>query len=470
MLAKNDDGAPIRNGCVYLFDRQAARATVCPIRSVLAVRAAHTVVGLMTRPALCSVLLLASLVSCSGEPLTPSAAGGSLYNADDSDAGAADLRCQADANTPQRTDYAQPGPFQVSQLDLTFDDTSRPIAATDKHAAAPSRKLVTTIYYPSTGITLLGPERVADGGPFPLLMYSHGYSSSREAGAAIASHAASYGYIVVAPDFPLTNMLANDGAPDIEDTHNQPGDVSFLIDQMLALSADPSQLFAGAVDETRIGAVGLSLGGLTTLLVTYHPELHDERIKVAVPIAAPSSFFAQGFYHTRAVPTLLIHGDIDAFINYEANARRSLIRAAPNARLVSVANGTHAAFGAQMDQATTAALNALLAPQGAHPTNPDGLGCGAVGATLQMTRGAFLESLGGPENFIEPDPDPAASVPCLGDEYTLPALDSYEQNAIAVQGALAFFEAYFASSAETRTDGCRYLLHELTKQPAVKLE
>ena len=352
---------------------------------------------------------------------------------------------------------------------MTFDDATRPIAATDKHPAAPARSLVTTIYYPSSP-SLLGPAPLAKGHPFPLLMYSHGYSSTRGEAEPVAKQLASYGYIVVAPDFPLTNMLANDGAPDIEDTANQPGDVSFLIDQMLALSKQPDHFLAGGIDETRIGALGVSLGGLTTLLVTFHPKLHDPRIAAALPIAAPSSFFAQGYFHTREVPFMLLHGDLDAFLEYERNARRPFMRASGRARLITVAKGSHAAFGAQMDAATTALLNSLLAPEGADPSNPDGLGCGAVGPQLQMTGPAFLESLGGAENFIEPDPDPKATVPCLGDQYKHPAMDAFEQEKIAVASAPAFFDAHFAATEATRHDGCRYLLQELTKNPAVKLE
>jgi dienelactone hydrolase len=381
------------------------------------------------------------------------------------------LRCQASAETPQRTDYSKPGSFAVGSIEMTFDDSSRPITATDKHAAAPSRRLVTTIYYPAASQTpLIGQTPLAAGGPFPMLMYSHGYSSSRDEGAPVAKQAASYGYIVVVPEFPLTNIAANNGAPDVTDAANQPGDVTYLIDQMLALAADSSSLFANAVDETRIGALGVSLGGLTTWLVSFHPKLHDPRIKAAVPIAGLSSFFAQGFYHTRELPVLILHGDIDAFIDYELNARRSFTRAAPNARLITIAKGTHAAFGAQLDADTTAALNALLAPAGADPSNPDGLGCGAVGATLQDTGPEFLASFGGKDDFIELDPNSATVKPCQGTEYTKPALDAFEQEGIAVSSAVAFFEAYFAKSPETRQDGCRYLLHEVPKNPAVKLE
>lgn len=378
-----------------------------------------------------------------------------------------DLRCRADAAATQRVDYARPGRHQVATMDVTFEDTSRAISATDKHAAAPSRVLPTTIYYPSK-TALFAPAPVADGGPFPMLMYSHGYSSSRDEAGPVAQQLASYGYIVVVPEFPLTNILANGSAPDVMDAVNQPGDIKFLIDRMLA--SDAPQPLVHAADEKRIGALGLSLGGLTTYLVSFHPKLRDPRVQVSMPIAGLSSFFAQGFYHTHDMPMLILHGDIDAFINYELNGRRSFMRAAPNARLLTVKNGTHAAWGAQLDAATTALANALLAPAGADPSNPDGLGCGAVGGTLQMTGPEFIASFGGADEFIEADADPAATVPCQGGQYKQPALDSSKQEEIAVASAPAFFDAHFAQSAETRADGCHYLLYELTRNPAVKLE
>ncbi len=380
-----------------------------------------------------------------------------------------DLRCQADADVPQRTDYGKPGPYAVGTLDVTFEDTSRPITATDTHAAAPSRTLVTTIYYPaSDAASSSGQRPLAAGGPFPMLMYSHGYSSGRGEAGPVANRAASYGYIIVAPDFPLTNLLANDANPDVTDAANQPGDVSFLIDQLLSFSRDPSHLLANAVDETRIGAVGVSLGGLTTLLVSFHPRFHDERIKVAMPIAALSSFFAEGFYHTRPVPLLFVHGDMDAFVNYERNGLRAFMRAAPNARLITVAKGTHAAFGAQFDPTLLPVLNALIGAPNADPGNPDGVGCGAVGSTLSMTGPGFLDALGGPDDFIMPDDTELR--PCQGDEYTHPAIDPDEQEDIAVRSAVSFFEAHLASAPETRHDGCRYLLYEVPKTPAVTLQ
>ncbi len=39
-----------------------------------------------------------------------------------------------------------------------------------------------------------------------------------------------------------------------------------------------------------------------------------------------------------------------------------------------------------------------------------------------------------------------------------------------VRSASAFFEAHFAATPERRQDGCRYLLYEMPKNPAVTLE
>ena len=188
---------------------------------------------------------------------------------------ALDMRCPADSSIPQQTDFSMPGPLTAATMDVTFEDKSRPIPTTANQSGAPSRTLVTTIYYPSSGpAPLTGASPLATGGPFPMLMYSHGYSSNRGEAARVANRLASYGYIVVAPDFPLSNIGAN-GGPDIVDAANQPGDQSFLIDQLLALSHDPQHVLAGGVDEARIGALGVSLGGMTTLLITFHPRFQD---------------------------------------------------------------------------------------------------------------------------------------------------------------------------------------------------
>ena len=45
-----------------------------------------------------------------------------------------------------------------------------------------------------------------------------------------------------------------------EDIYKMPGDVSFLIDEMLRRSADKNSPFYRKIDQSRIGAAGTSLG------------------------------------------------------------------------------------------------------------------------------------------------------------------------------------------------------------------
>lgn len=416
-----------------------------------------------------TIQAIAPALEVAGAPMQPSAAGaaGGAPVAG-SAAPVMSLRCQADASLPQQTDYATPGPLEVATLDLTFEDTSRPIAQTSTHAAAPSRRLVTTIYYPTQGTRLFGAAPLADGGPFPLVMYSHGYSSTRGEAAAAANRLVSRGYIVVSADFPLSNMLANNGSPDSGDVGNQPGDVSFLIDRVLELSKDPGHVLANAIDPARIGATGVSMGGTTTLLVSLHPKLHDPRISVSMPIAPLSSFLLEGFYHTRPLPLLLLSGDLDAFIDYKTNARRSFELAQPNAHLVTLANGSHAAFAIQFDAGTVALLNGLLGKPGADPSNPDGFGCGAVADTLNAAPN-FVDSLGGPEEFIQLDPE-SPLAPCTGDEYKHPAMDPTKQVEVTAAAVAAYMDAHLAADSERRRDACRYVLHELPKLPGVTVE
>ena len=384
--------------------------------------------------------------------------------------GEPDLRCQADPTGPQLTDYSKPGPYTVGIYELTLSDIERPIEATAEHPAAPQRTLATRVYYPASAQPLFGlPAPLASGAPFPMLMYSHGYSSNRDESTSAGAHAASHGYLVVAPNFPLTSLLANGGAPDTKDIPNQPGDISFLIDQMLMFSEDPGHLFAGAVDAERIGALGVSAGGLTTLLVSLHATYHDPRVRAAIPVAPLASFFERPFYHaTRSIPLLLVHGDMDAFLDYGNNGRRAFDRASPHARLITVEKGSHAAFALPIDGALQQLIAGLVVPPEWSLDNPDAMGCAAVGETLQGTGLAVLETLEGPH--VDHGIGMEGKLVCAGDELTMPAMGIERQRSILAQAAVAFFDAHLGDGPERRRDGCRYLLHELPKDPAVTLE
>lgn len=280
----------------------------------------------------------------------------------------------------------QHGPYKVGKQNFKLVDTSRPTAANGDVPEASERILKTTVWYPARRRSLErlrpGPAPLAEGAcPCPLVTYSHGFMSFRSNGAYLAKYLARHGYVVTAANFPLTHF-GTAGGPQFRDVLNQPGDVSFLIDTLLAWSDDPDNRFAGQIDRQRIGAVGLSLGGMTTTLLAFHPSLRDARVGAAVSIAGSSAMFDERFFATAAVPFMMIAGDIDAMVNYSSNASQ-LQERAPRSTLVTLQGGSHTGFSG---------IAALLLRWF---DNPDSIGCWALrrGIDEQMVREEEFDDL-----------------------------------------------------------------------------
>lgn len=76
------------------------------------------------------------------------------------------------------------------------------------------------------------------------------------------------------PHFPLP-YAGTPGGINGADVQHQPGDVSFVIDQVLADASSEDTVFAGLVDDEKIGVAGhsdlLSLGGLPTTDLAMFP-------------------------------------------------------------------------------------------------------------------------------------------------------------------------------------------------------
>ena len=248
-----------------------------------------------------------------------------------------------------------PGPYQVGETTLNLFDTSRPTAPNGTYSGDSSgRSLITEVWYPK-------PEAGKPNGPYPLIVFAHGFMAFRTQSTRLCKHLASHGYFVVSPDFPLSGMAGytyNRGGPDIADVINQPGDITFLINTFLGYSNTAGNQFAGMIDPEKIGMTGHSLGGLTTILASEGMKA-DPRIKAAVPLSPIACFLEQEYYNFgQQVPVMVMTGTKDLITPFDSNATLTYANLKPPKYLVGIKGGTHVGF-IDMDVEESAALKAF---------------------------------------------------------------------------------------------------------------
>jgi len=109
---------------------------------------------------------------------------------------------------------------------------------------------------------------VASGGPFPLIVYSHGSGGQRYVSAFLTEALAARGFVVISVDHTGNTALdefTGTQLPRDEIVRLRPVDIRAEIDAMAAANDDPASMFAGAVDSSRVGLVGHSAGSTGAL-------------------------------------------------------------------------------------------------------------------------------------------------------------------------------------------------------------
>jgi dienelactone hydrolase len=208
---------------------------------------------------------------------------------------------------------AAAGSTSVTSTTMTFVDTSRSTPPWDGTAGTPSRTLVTTIWYPARAS---GSVTAAGNGPYPLIVFAHGLGGSPQDYRQLLTAWAAAGYVVAAPLFPLSSSQTP-GGPDGGDIGNQPGDMSFVIDQTLSASATANGPLSGLVDPNEIGAAGHSNGAITTLGLVANSCCRDTRVKAAVVMAGTTEGLGSGSYELTKAPPLLVISDVhDGLVPY----------------------------------------------------------------------------------------------------------------------------------------------------------
>ena len=204
--------------------------------------------------------------------------------------------------SPSSTKHTLPSPvrtgtYNVLDLTETFVDQSRPTRTPSGEGNAPTRTLVTVIRYPQ------------GDGPFPLIVLAHGQTGHPSKFSQLMTAWASAGFVVAAPVFPVTSIQGT--LETLADYVNQPADVSFVIDQVVARSEDQHGPLAGRIDADHIGVTGLSLGGATVYGIAFNSCCQDRRVDAALVMAGYLLPF-DGSFEFPSVPLLIIHGNGDA--------------------------------------------------------------------------------------------------------------------------------------------------------------
>jgi len=280
--------------------------------------------------------------------------------------------------------------------------------------------------------------------PAPLVVQAHGFLANRTGGTYVATHLASRGYVVVAATHPSTTLFARGGAQ-AEDVLLQSGDVSFLIDGMLA--ADGRHPRHPPIDPARIAVMGHSLGGLTATLATFHPRLRDPRIAAAIAMAGPMAMLEPRFFATAPVPFLMIAGTGDVIVDYRRNALATLDRVG-DGTLVSIAGASHSGF----DDAMTG-LPRLL-------DNPDRIACRVLTRTLHLG-----DALAHVRRATEAGDgiDLARVAPPCREPPPLVAMAAVDQQRITTLAVTAFLESRFAPDPIRRAQAWHYLTETLPR-------
>lgn len=234
-------------------------------------------------------------------------------------------------------------------------------------------------------------------GPHPLLIFSHGFGSTRQTYVGLSSHWASQGYVVIKPAHADAGRLKRD---DIEaawrnqtqsDWRNRVRDITSIIDGLDAIEESYPEL-KGKIDRTKIGVGGHSYGAFIAMLIggaKTFPEgtsYADPRVKAIAVLSpqGPSETFhlTADSYKELKLPTLFMTGTRDNGLNEKETPewRRQAFELSPagDKWLIVLEGAHHASFTGQ--------VNAMApgAPEVRSPTIGDPTIPGNTAAPIQQ--------------------------------------------------------------------------------------
>ncbi len=180
-----------------------------------------------------------------------------------------------------------------------------------------------------------------EGGPYPVVVYSHGYSGCSIASAYLCEALAAAGFVVAAPDHSddlkvcslspgfqrerfialkilisavkLGDRLA-EGKYDVDEFRYRFDQIEAAIDYLAAEGRDPRSPFFNLIDIKRIGAVGHSLGAFSVMVAAGASDVGmDFPIDAVVAMSGPGGdVFTCAQMEKIKIPAMLMYGTEEA--------------------------------------------------------------------------------------------------------------------------------------------------------------
>ena len=205
-------------------------------------------------------------------------------------------------------------------------------------------------------------------GPYPLIIFSHGFGAQRNAYVGLSSHWASQGYVVIKPAHSDSGRLQRDNVEQAwrnqtpADWRNRAADVKAILDGLDRIEESYPEL-KGKVDRAKIGVGGHSYGAFTAMLIggarTFPggTSYADPRVKAIVAMSpqgpSPTFGLTEESWKDVTVPSLFMTGTEDRGMSDDETPewRRRAFELAPagDKWLVVLEGVRHASFTGRID-------------------------------------------------------------------------------------------------------------------------
>ncbi len=188
---------------------------------------------------------------------------------------------------------------------------------------------------------------VSDRGPFPLIVYAGGNGQFLDCLSYGGPEVwASHGFVVVAPHDNIGDghrRLLGIGGTNPQRVSDRVMALGTTLDTLLAKNTDPADAFFGTIDPAKIGIVGASLGGITSMRRT----LLDARIKAISVIAPVTRGITDEQLAQISLPTMVVFGTDDGILKVDVTSRPFTTISTPEGKkfLVGLVGARHMSTG-----------------------------------------------------------------------------------------------------------------------------